>query len=129
MSRHNGGIGYGAMFDVASTFLEFNLEKRSADVPSALQNGKSTFRPLGKYLRKHLRIMIGRDAKIPEEVLAEYEAEVRAMYKDIWNSSKEARGFKTVKEAFRLALIQKNEGAVASLLVRSKIYSQTRGKL
>lgn len=126
MSRHNGGIGYGAMWDVASTYLEFNLEKRNADVPSALQNGKSKFLPLGKYLRKKLRVMIGKDSEIPEEVLAEYEAEVRALYTDIFNSSKEARGHQTVKEAFRNALIEKNAGLVASLLAKSEIHKQGR---
>lgn len=128
MSRHNGGIGYGAMHDVADTFLTFNLEKREADVPSALRSGRSTFMPLGKYLRRHLRMMVGRDEKIPDEVLAAYQAEVRDLYSRLYNSSKEERGFKTVKEAFREALMEKWSGSVASIVARSEIH-KSREKL
>lgn len=126
MSRHNGGIGSGAMHDLASDFMLFNLEKREADVPSALRLGKSVYAPLGKYLRKRLRVLIGRDEKIPDEVLAEYEAEVRVLYADIWNSSKAERNGLTVKEAFRQALIEKESGSVASLLARSQIHKQRK---
>lgn len=114
------------MHDLASDFMSFNLEKREADVPSALRMGKSTYLPLGKYLRKRLRVLIGRDEKIPEEVLAEYEAEVRVLYQSIWNSSKAERKGLTVKEAFRQALIEKERASVASIIERAQIYKQRK---
>lgn len=126
MSRQNGGLGLSAMHDVASVFLQFDLEKSEADVPSALREGKSTYRPLGKYLRKKLRKMVGWDEKIPDEILAEYEAEVRALYSDIWNSSPEDRGYKTVKDAFREALVAKERGAINTLLARAEIFKQRK---
>lgn len=126
MSRHNGGIGFAAMHDVASVLLQYDLHKKNPDVPVALLNGKSTHRPLGKYLRKQLRMMVGKDASLPPEILAEYEAEVRAMYQVIWNSSARERGHKTVKQAFKEALIEKNLGLVQSLLVKSSIRKQRK---
>lgn len=124
MSRHNGGLGATAMWDVSSVFLQYG--EREADVPSALREGKSTYRPLGKYLRKKLRIMVGRDAEIPEEVLAEYEKQVRDVYSRIWNASKAERNGLTVKEAFKAALVEMNAGTVSAMLARAQIFKQGR---
>lgn len=67
MSRRPG-LGYDALHEVASTFLTFNLENTQADVPSALRHGKRIL-PLGRYLQKNLRKMVGRDEKAPQAVI------------------------------------------------------------
>lgn len=66
-SRQNGGLGLGFMHEVASTFLSFDLETREADVPVSLSHGRSPM-PLGRYLRRKLRTMVGKDEKPPENV-------------------------------------------------------------
>lgn len=126
MSNQNGGIGLGAMHDVASSFLQFNLEKREADVPSALRSGKSTYLPLGKYLRKNLRKMVGFDENTPPEILAEYEAEVQALYDAAFNLTKAERGYKTVLQKVRSDLVEKYQSSSASVVQKSAIFKQRR---
>lgn len=69
------GIGAGAMHDVASVLLALDLDDRSDDVPSSLRHG-SRLLPLGRYLRRRLRTLIGRDANAPAEALKVLEAEL-----------------------------------------------------
>lgn len=71
-NRH--GIGYDAMFDVADAILDDELE----DVPSVLLHGTRKL-PLGKYLRRKLRTMIGRDEGAPESVREEVNAELHRL--------------------------------------------------
>lgn len=73
------GIGLDAMHDVASTLMEFDLDKTLTDVPVSLRVGSRQL-PLGRYLRKNLRTMIGRDEKAPQEAIDEYQKEVRPLY-------------------------------------------------
>lgn len=73
------GIGASAVWDIASTFMEFNLEQSEIDVPSHLRHGKKLL-PLGRYLRKKVREAIGREANTPAEVLEAQKEEVRALY-------------------------------------------------
>lgn len=76
------GIGADAMHDVASVFLQFNLEDLQGDVPSALRHGNRLM-PLGRYLRRKLRLYAGMGEKAPEQELppdvqAVYDAAVKA---------------------------------------------------
>lgn len=61
------GLGYHAMHEVASQLMHFNLDTSQVDVPSTLRHGKKEL-PLGRYLKKHLRKMVGKDEKTPEAV-------------------------------------------------------------
>lgn len=63
MSRRPG-IGYGFMHDVASALMEHNLDEKMLDVPLSLSHG-TTKLPLGRFLRRKLRTLIGRDEKQP----------------------------------------------------------------
>lgn len=73
------GIGLDAMHEVASTMLEFNLEKTEVDVPVSLRQG-SRMLPLGRYLRSNLREMIGRDKNAPQEARYAYQEKMRPLY-------------------------------------------------
>jgi len=64
------GIGYQFLDEVASRLMEDDIGEL-ADVPIGLRHGKIIW-PLGTYLRRKLRERIGRDAKIPEEVLQQW---------------------------------------------------------
>lgn len=50
-------------------------ELNQADVPDGLKHGGKEL-PLGRYLRRHLRSMIGRDEKIPQEAFDQMAAEL-----------------------------------------------------
>lgn len=72
------GIGAGFLWDVADSFLRFDLEKSSADVPTALRHGARKF-PLGRYLTRRLRTYVGRVEQAPEEVTAALDATVQEL--------------------------------------------------
>lgn len=76
------GIGADFMHEVASTFLQYESSFHAAqpDVPSALRVGARS-QPLGRYLRKRLRKLVGRDEKAPQEAITQYESEVLPMLK------------------------------------------------
>lgn len=67
------GIGYGMMHDLASTLMEYKLDEKLLDVPATLQHGPTKY-PLGRYLRRSLRHLIGRDKNAPQATLDEYKA-------------------------------------------------------
>lgn len=72
------GLGSDALWEVASELLRYeDLDPRisQADVPVSLRHGAKTL-PLGRYLRKRLREMIGRDGKAPEEAIKKIEEEL-----------------------------------------------------
>lgn len=58
------GIGYSAMHEVASELL--SIDYNLPDVPTVLAHGKRNM-PLGRYLRRNLRKMMGRDEKAPPQ--------------------------------------------------------------
>jgi hypothetical protein len=61
------GIGADAVPDVASAVMQWKLEERE-DVPIGLRHGASVM-PLGRYLRRTLRLQCGLDENCPEEVI------------------------------------------------------------
>lgn len=71
------GIGHDAMYEVASTLLSHNLEKRD-DVPSQLQHGTKKY-PLGRYLRRKLRKYVGKEEKAPQSTLEIQKEKLRPM--------------------------------------------------
>lgn len=68
------GIGAPLVPDIASTLLVHNLDQEP-DVPSALRHGARIL-PLGRYLRRQLRLQVGKPANAPPETLAQYDAEM-----------------------------------------------------
>lgn len=71
------GIGHDFMHEVASTYLQYQtaFEATQADVPSALRVG-SRSQPLGRYLRRTLRKLVGKGPNAPEEAIRQYQEEV-----------------------------------------------------
>lgn len=72
------GLGYHAMHEVASQLMHFNLDTSEVDVPSTLRHGKKEL-PLGRYLRRNLRRMIGKDEKAPPGALEKLSEELRPL--------------------------------------------------
>lgn len=81
------GIGYGLMHDLASTLMEYKLDETLVDVPVTLAHGTVHY-PLGRYLRRSLRKLIGRSEKTPKEALDEYKAQMQPVREIAFMASK-----------------------------------------
>lgn len=86
MSRRPG-LGANALHDVASSILEFNLDKTQIDVPSSLRHGKKIL-PLGRYLQKRLRELVGKSQDVPEEILEAIQKDLSELRKTAFDNSR-----------------------------------------
>lgn len=109
------GIGADFMHEVASTLMTLNLEKQQGDVPSSLHaHGRS--QPLGRYLRRRLRTLLGREPNAPQEVIEEYEIEMLPLLKAAQADPNNPSLKGQIIEAYR----QK----VLNMEVKSKLFKQ-----
>lgn len=109
------GIGLDAMHEVASEEMRYSLTERRGDVPSALRHGKKLL-PLGPYLTRNLRKMVGRDEKTPQVVLDAQDEEMRAVRESAFNNSR------SLKEE----VIEATKTQVASMVQRAEIFKQRK---
>lgn len=112
MSR-DPGIGVPAMWDVASTMLEFGLDDVMADVPSAVRLGGKMM-PYGRTLRRKLRMFIGRDANAPKETIEAVAEELRPVRESAFAAS----------VRFADAVASLSSGRVAQLEARNAIFKK-----
>lgn len=107
------GLGANAMPEIASTLLEFNLEEREADVPSALRHGSRVL-PLGRYLRRKLRVEVGLPPDAPQATLDEAKERLRPLREAAFDAS----------ASFKETVIRAADGKVARMeslsLIRKK---------
>lgn len=108
------GIGADFMHDVGSSLMEFSLEDLP-DVPSALRHG-SRIMPLGRYLRKRLRKVVGRDEKAPQSTLDEAKERLQPMREAAFDAS----------ESFKDTVIRAADGKVAQMEARQRIFRKDR---
>jgi len=85
------GIGAAAIPDVASSMMQYKIEEKSADVPSALRHG-STLLPMGRYLRRLLRKQVGLDENAPPEILEALRSGLLPVFEAVETSFPEAKG-------------------------------------
>lgn len=111
------GIGLGALDEVAKTLHHFNLDTTQTDVPVSLRHGAKEL-PLGRYLRRKLRVKLGKPEKAPDEALREYQAQMLDVRLAARSSSE--------NPGIRHHIVEKNRGATASLLARERIYKQRK---
>lgn len=116
MSRRPG-VGADAMDDVASTFMEFDLDTTQADVPSALRHGSREL-PLGRYLQRRLRERVGKDAEAPASVLAQVEEELSPLRVAAFDGSR----------SFKAEIVKAGDGKVANMESRNRVFKK-RGNL
>lgn len=69
------GIGRDALFEIADSLMKYELNEVMSDVPSALRHGSKQL-PLGRYLRRNLRKMVGNDEAAPQATIDEIEKEM-----------------------------------------------------
>lgn len=111
------GIGGDAMWDIADSLLQYELDCVVDDVPMGLRHGRKIL-PLGRYLRSRLRRMIGRDAKISQKAIDKMASEVLEL-RLAARSSKETPGIKA-------HILERDEGRLRSVAARAAIHKQRR---
>lgn len=111
------GIGYHALHEVASTLMNFNLENTQDDVPSSLRHGKRIL-PLGRYLQKNLRKMVGKDEKTPQKIVDALAVEMLPLRQAAKNDPD--------APSLKHQVIKKGKGSVASLTARHRIHKQRK---
>jgi len=109
------GIGADFMHEVASGFMQFNLEKTQVDVPSTLRHGNREM-PLGRYLTKRLRKLTGRDEKAPQIVQDKIQADLQGVRDAAFNRS----------VSFASALKEANAPLVKSFKARQQIFTRKK---
>lgn len=121
------GIGMHALHEVADQIMKLGLDVSQADVPSGLRHGGRIF-PLGRYLRRKLRLMVGKDEAAPAATLAEAEAEVRPL----WDAAVKAAEASAIEErlgpskVFRASLLAEGAARVARMEARQRIFKGRR---
>lgn len=119
MSRRPG-IGFGAMEDIASTLLEIEDYRELVDVPTELRTEGRKL-PIGRYLRRRLRILMGRSPDTPEVVRAQMALELQDVYE---NSRKAPQGFRQAE--FKRLAVEKSEGQFRNFEARRAIFKQEK---
>lgn len=111
------GIGADAMHEVADVVMRYNIGDNTGDVPSTLRHGMREL-PLGRYLRKKLRVMVGKDEKAPATAMAEMEAELLPLRLAAKKDEK--------VPSFKAHLINANRGRVQSMEGKVKLFKKRR---
>lgn len=107
------GIGADFMHEVASSVLEFDLDKLQGDVPSSLRHG-SRIMPLGRYLRRRLRKLVGKDESAPQSTLDEVAEELRPLRETAFNAS----------ASFKDTVVEASKGKVAQIEARHRLFKK-----
>lgn len=72
------GLGADYLHYVAHHILELDLVASEGDVPSSLRRGSRLF-PIGRYLRRKLRTLVGENAEAPASSLQEHNQRMRLL--------------------------------------------------
>ncbi|AYQ58215.1 putative VP4 [Microviridae sp.] len=106
-------IGAGALGVVAAELIRYRLMATRKDVPNGLNVGKK-FMPLGRYLQRRLRELVGRDASCPQEVLDDIAAEMQAMRSVAWEA----------EIPFVEYVTQVDDGRYAQMMAKAEIFKR-----
>lgn len=78
MSRRPG-LAYDALWDLADALMRYELEEaNNGDVNNTLRHGVKQL-PMGRYMQRKLRLMVGKDEKIPQAAFDAIQAEMREL--------------------------------------------------
>lgn len=98
------------MDEVASELMKYDLEKTLEDVPNSLRHGTRVM-PLGRYLTRRLRKLIGRDEKAPQSTLDKAKENLRPLRESAFNNSR----------SFKDEVVNAGHQARLNMKARSKI--------
>lgn len=105
------GIGAFMMDEVASKLMEFNLDETMDDVPSSLMHGKNRVMPIGRYLQRRLRTLVGKAPDAPQSVKDALSAQLLPLREAAFDGSR----------SFKKEIIAAADQAVANMEVKQKI--------
>lgn len=108
------GIGADFMHEVASTLLGLQGDPAD-DVPASLQHGSRAM-PLGRYLRKKLRVYTGREANAPQSTIDEIQEELRPLREAAFENSR----------SFKNEVVQAGNQKVLNAETKAKIFKAKR---
>lgn len=110
------GIGYAYLHDLADKLIPHmdTLE----DVPKTLVHAGKTY-PLGPYLTRSLRTLVGRSPNAPLSVTQELEETVRPMYEN-------TKGAPYQKEKMANLIYEENKGKVIRTELRHKLFNKEK---
>lgn len=108
------GIGADFMHEVGSTLLEHGLEKLD-DVPTSLRHGSRTM-PLGRYLRRKLRVVVGHEEATPQSTIDKLQETLRPMRETAFDNSR----------SFKQEVINAGTQKVLNAETKSKIFKAKR---
>ena len=112
------GIGADMMHEYASSLLQFDLvDAAQGDVPSSLRHGSRTL-PLGRYLTRRLRTLVGKEANAPQETISARAEEMRPLFEASRRSSE--------NPSFKRNLVEANTAKAMSQAARTKIHKQRK---
>lgn len=103
------GVGFGILDRVAAVLSENGLNSMLPDVPAVLRHGKKQM-PLGRYLRRKLRVKLDREEKCPDAVLATLQAEMQPLLSIAQEATSHPTMAKFRKEVIRNLIIDANIG-------------------
>ena len=111
------GIAYSALWEIADQILKYDLDKSlpQGDVPVTLRHGSREL-PLGRYLRRKLRLLIGKEENTPAEALAIIEAEMSLM--------REAQFARKGRVSLKQTVLEASKGELARFHARNNLYNK-----
>lgn len=113
------GIGYDALWEIADTMMRYDLDESGEDVPTGIRHGAKVL-PLGRYLRRSLRTMVGKDEKAPDEVIEELQV-MYEVAKAATPSGGDAR-----RTVFKNLIVDAGDQRVKQMAKRISIYKGRR---
>lgn len=109
------GIGADFMHEVASTFLTHAALDDLADVPTSLQHGGRKL-PLGRYLRRKLRVLTGRSLETPQETIDALQETLRPLRESAFDNSR----------SFKKEVVEAHDQKVLNAETKAKIFKTKR---
>lgn len=111
------GIAFSALWEIADQILKYDLDKSlpQGDVPVTLRHGSREL-PLGRYLRRKLRLLIGKEENTPAEALAIIEAEMSLM--------REAQFARKGRVSLKQTVLEASKGELARFHSRNNLYNK-----
>lgn len=114
------GIGHSAMWNVADILMKWNKEDDDrGDVPRGLRHGSKVM-PYGRYLRRALRQMVGKDAAAPEGSFT--DEEVSLLFEAACANT--PKGGEIRRTVFKNALIDASAQRVLNMEARAKLWKR-----
>lgn len=109
------GLAADYMVMVADTMRRLGLDTRQGDVPSALAHGRKEL-PLGRYLQRRLRVLLGRDPSTPPEVLEAIALELQPLRQAAFDNSR----------SFKKEVVNAGNQKVLNMETKAKIRKKGR---